>query len=47
MIIITAAPGDVITLRNHSNASAVDLQTLAGGWQINADASILIPQLSS
>ncbi|WP_246318262.1 BclA C-terminal domain-containing protein [Paenibacillus taichungensis] len=46
MIIITAAPGDVITLRNHSSASAVDLQTLAGGSQINANASILIQQLS-
>ncbi|WP_415841479.1 BclA C-terminal domain-containing protein, partial [Paenibacillus xylanexedens] len=47
MVIITAAPGDVLTLRNHSSASAVDLQTLAGGTQINANASILIQQLSS
>ncbi|WP_397330587.1 BclA C-terminal domain-containing protein [Paenibacillus polymyxa] len=47
MVIITAAPGDVLTLRNHSSASAVDLQTLAGGTQTNANASILIQQLSS
>ncbi|WP_458461150.1 BclA C-terminal domain-containing protein, partial [Paenibacillus sp.] len=47
MIIITAAPGDVLTLRNHSSAAAVDLQTLAGGTQTNANASILIQQLSS
>lgn len=46
MVIITAASSDVLTLRNHSNASAVDLQTLAGGTQINANASILIQQLS-
>ncbi|GAS79969.1 hypothetical protein [Paenibacillus amylolyticus] len=46
MVIITAASSDVLTLRNHSSASEVDLQTLAGGTQINANASILIQQLS-
>lgn len=46
MVIINAASSDVLTLRNHSSASAVDLQTLAGGTQINANASILIQQLS-
>ncbi|WP_221819354.1 hypothetical protein NST33_05620 [Paenibacillus sp. FSL L8-0435] len=44
MIIITAASSDVLTLRNHSSASAVDLQTLAGETQINANASILMLQ---
>src|SRR6202040_2231686 len=29
--IITIAAGDVLTLRNHSSAAAVGLQTLAGG----------------
>ncbi|MGV2967709.1 hypothetical protein [Paenibacillus sp. AGC30] len=46
MIIITATSSDVLTLRNHSSASAVDLQTLASGTQINANASILMLQLS-
>lgn len=46
MVIITAATGDVITLRNHSSADAVTLQTLAGGTQINSNASILIHKLS-
>jgi hypothetical protein len=46
MVIITAATSDVITLRNHSSADAVTLQTLAGGTQINSNASILIHKLS-
>lgn len=45
MVIITAAVGDVLTLRNHSSAAAVTLQTLAGGTQINSNASILIYRL--
>ncbi|WP_251860202.1 collagen-like protein [Clostridium sp. Marseille-Q2269] len=47
MVIITAATGDVLTLRNHSSASAVTLQTLSGGTQINSNASILIQKLSN
>ena len=46
MVIITAAAGDILTVRNHSSASAVTLQTLAGGTQINSNASILIQRLS-
>ena len=46
MVIITAAAGDVLTVRNHSSAAAVTLQTLAGGTQINSNASILIQKLS-
>ncbi|MBQ8044273.1 MAG: collagen-like protein [Clostridia bacterium] len=46
MVIITAAAGDVLTVRNHSSASAVTLQTLAGGTQTNSNASILIQKLS-
>lgn len=45
MVIISAVTGDVITLRNHSSAAAVTLQTLAGGTQINSNASILIYRL--
>ena len=46
MVIITASTGDILTLRNHSSAAAVTLQTLAGGTQINANASILILKLN-
>jgi hypothetical protein len=46
MVIITAASGDVLTLRNHSSAAAVVLQTLAGGTVSNANASILIQKIS-
>lgn len=46
MIIIAAAAGDILTIRNHSGASAVTLQTLAEGTQINSNASILIQKLS-
>ncbi len=42
MVIITAAAGDVLTIRNHTSAAAVTLQTLAGGTQTNANASIII-----
>ncbi|ENK0582900.1 collagen-like protein [Clostridium botulinum] len=47
MVIITAASGDVLTLRNHSSTAAVTLQTLSGGTQINSNASILIQKLSN
>jgi hypothetical protein len=47
MVIETVAAGDIITLRNHSSAAAVTLQTLAGGTQTNANASVLIEKLSS
>lgn len=47
MVIITAASSDVLTLRNHTSATAVTLQTLAGGTQLNANASILIQKLNT
>jgi hypothetical protein len=43
--IIALSSGDVLTLRNHTSAAAVTLQTLAGGTQTNANASILIERL--
>jgi hypothetical protein len=46
MVIITAAAGDVLTVRNHTSAAAVTLQTLAGGTVTNANASVLIEKLS-
>lgn len=47
MTIITASAGDVLTVRNHTAAAAVTLQTLAGGTQINANASIKIQYLGN
>jgi len=43
MIVLGA--GDVLTLRNHSSAAAVILQTLAGGTQTNVNASVIIETL--
>jgi len=45
-VIITAAAGDTLTLRNHTSSAAVTLQTLAGGTQINANASIQIQKMN-
>jgi hypothetical protein len=44
--IIAIAAGDVLTLRNHTSAAAVTLQTLAGGTQTNVNASIVITKLN-
>jgi len=44
--IIAIAAGDALTLRNHSSATAVILQTLAGGIQTNVNASIVITKLN-
>lgn len=44
-VIVALDVGDVITLRNHTSASAVTLQPLAGGTQQPANASILITQV--
>ncbi|MBA2727124.1 MAG: collagen-like protein, partial [Parachlamydiaceae bacterium] len=44
--IFAMSAGDVLTLRNHSSAAAVTLQTLAGGTQVNVNASITILKLS-
>ena len=46
MVIITAAAGDTLTVRNHTSAAAVTLQTLAGGTQINSNASIMIQKIT-
>ena len=44
--IIAIAAGDVLTLRNRSSAAAVGLQSLAGGTQINVNASIVVQKLN-
>jgi hypothetical protein len=43
---IALVAGDVLTLRNHSSAAAVTLQTLAGGTQTNVNASVVVKKLS-
>ncbi|WP_142350400.1 collagen-like protein, partial [Bacillus sp. AFS029533] len=44
--IIAFAAADVLTLRNHSSASAVGLATVIGGTQANVNASIVIKKLN-
>ena len=44
--IITLAAGDSLTLVNHTSAAAVTLQTLAGGTQVNVNASLVIKKLN-
>ncbi len=43
--ILILGAGDVLTVRNHSSAAAVTLQTLAGGTQTNENASIIVEKL--
>ena len=44
-VLVSMAAGDILTLRNHTSAAAVTLQTLAGGTQINVSASVTIEKL--
>ncbi len=44
--ILTIGANDVLTLRNRSSAAAVGLQSLAGGTQINVNASIVVQKLN-
>ena len=44
-VFVEVGAGDELTLRNHSSAAAVTLQTLAGGTQANANASLTIERL--
>jgi hypothetical protein len=44
-VIVALAAGDVLTVRNHTSAGAVTLQTLAGGTQTNVNASLMIERL--
>jgi hypothetical protein len=44
--ILTVGAGDVLTIRNHSSASAVGLATPIGGTQENSNASVLIEKLA-
>jgi hypothetical protein len=46
LAIVTLAAGAVLTLVNHTSASAVTLQTLAGGTQSNVNASVVVLQVA-
>ncbi len=46
MGILVLSGGDILTLRNHSSAAAVTLQTLAGGTQTNVNASVTLLRIS-
>jgi hypothetical protein len=45
-VILLVAAGDILTIQNHTSASAVTLQTLAGGTQTNVNAYVVIEQLN-
>ena len=45
MTVVSASAGDILTLRNHTSAAAVSLQTLAGGTQTNVNASIIVQKV--
>ena len=42
---LVLSAGDVITVRNHTSAAAVTLQTLAGGTATNANAAVLLQRV--
>ena len=44
--ILTLNSGDIISIVNNSSPAAVTLQQLAGGTQVNVNASIIIKRLS-
>ena len=45
-LLLTLTAGDVLTLRNHTSAAAVTLQTLAGGTQANVNAWLLVEKVA-
>lgn len=46
VIFNVAVPNSTLTLRNHTSAAGVTLQTLAGGTVVNVNASITIKKLA-
>ncbi|MFA6575034.1 MAG: hypothetical protein WCS84_06400, partial [Nocardioides sp.] len=45
-LLLALTAGDVLTMRNHSSAAAVTLQTLAGGTQPNVNAWLLVEKVA-
>ncbi|WP_227019254.1 collagen-like triple helix repeat-containing protein [Sinanaerobacter chloroacetimidivorans] len=46
MVMIAANEGDVLSIRNHTSLSSVNLQNMAGGTQTNVNASVTILKIS-
>ena len=46
VIFTVAVPNSTLTLRNHTSAAGVTLQTLAGGTVVNTNASVTIKKLA-
>ncbi len=44
-VMLHLSAGDILTLRNHTSASAVTLQTITGGTQANVNASLAVVKL--
>jgi len=44
-VIVSVVPGDTLTLRNHSSASAVTLASVIGGTQANSNASMMVVRI--
>ena len=44
--LLTAVAGDILTLRNHTSASAVGLAAVVGGTDANVNASLLISKIA-
>jgi hypothetical protein len=45
--IVALTAGDALTLRNHTSSTTVTLETLAGGSQVNVNASVVIQELAA
>jgi hypothetical protein len=45
-VIVAIVATDFLTLQNYTSAAAVTLQTLAGGTQLNVNASVVIEKLN-
>ncbi|MFZ7131773.1 MAG: hypothetical protein ACOWWR_05390 [Eubacteriales bacterium] len=46
MVIIDATTGDILSIKNHTSLTSVNLQDTAGGTQTNVNASIMILKIS-
>ena len=44
-VIATFAAGSILTVRNHTSAAGVAVETLSGGTQTNTNASVVIEKL--
>jgi hypothetical protein len=45
-VVFIAGAGSTLTLRNHTSTAGITLQTLAGGTEVNVNASLMIARIS-